>query len=272
MSIDEKVQSFYETLPFNIYGNIDIATNRIKKISLFKTYPVLKEIFEKNKIDNVIDFGCGGGWLINSLAFSKNVNVYGVDFSKTALKYANDISKKLKLKTTLINSNIFDFKIDLKFDLLISLGALHHTSNCLRALNHICKFGNDKSFIFLGLYHKYGRKPFLDFVKNLDNRSENEKFEKYKQLHKLTDEKHLYSWFRDQVLHPNETQHTYKEISSELSNNGFKIFSTSINNFEPFSSDEEIIKKEKKLYDYGHNKIKNNEYYPGFFITVAKNF
>ena len=102
--------------------------------------------------------------------------------------------------------------------------------------------------------------------------SEQEKFRKYKQLHKLTDEKHLYSWFRDQVLHPHETQHTYEEIHFILSNKGFKIVSTSINNFEPFNSDNKIIEKEKELYEYGLMKIKKNQYYPGFFIILAKNF
>ena len=270
--IDEKVRDFYETLPFNIYGDLNTAVERVKKINLIKIYPVLKNVFEKHEIKNIIDFGCGSGWLVNSLAYNNNSNVYGLDFSKAALKYASDVSKKLKLKTTLINSNIFEFETNLKFDLLISLGVLHHTNNCLKALNHICKFGSDKSFIFLGLYHKYGRKPFLNFVRKLTGMSEQEKFRKYKQLHKLTDEKHLYSWFRDQVLHPHETQHTYEEIHFILSKKGFKIVSTSINHFEPFNSDNEIIKKEKELYEYGLMKIKKNQYYPGFFIILAKNF
>ena len=272
LSIDEKVRNFYETLPFNIYGDLDTAVERVKKTNLFKIYPVLKNVFEKHEIKNIIDFGCGGGWLINSLAYNNYPNVYGLDLSKATLKYASDVSKKLKLKTTLINSNIFEFETNLKFDLLISLGVLHHTNNCLKALNHICKFASDKSFIFLGLYHKYGRKPFLDFVRKLNGMSEQEKFRKYKQLHKLTDEKHLYSWFRDQVLHPHETQHTYEEIHFILSKKGFNIVSTSINNFEPFNSDNKIIEKEKELYEYGLMKIKKNQYYPGFFIILAKNF
>ena len=74
------------------------------------------------------------------------------------------------------------------------------------------------------------------------------------------------------MLHPHETQHTYEEINVVLRKKGFKTISTSINNFEPFNSDDEIISKEKELYDYGLKKIKNNQYYPGFFIILAKNF
>ena len=38
--------------------------------------------------------------------------------------------------------------------------------------------------MFLGLYHKYGRKPFLEYFKEMNNKSEGYKFEKYKKLHK----------------------------------------------------------------------------------------
>ena len=137
-----------------------------------------------------------------------------------------------------------------KYNVIISLGALHHTNNCHEAIKHVCKFGEKNSFIFLGLYHKYGREPFLNHFKNIENESEQFKFNEYKKLHKnITDEKKIYSWFRDQVLHPHETQHTFEEISKLLINLDYEILSTSINKFE---------------------KIKNNVYFPGFFISVAK--
>ena len=56
LNIDEKVQDFYETLPFNIYGDLDIAVDRIKKISLLERYPVLKNVFENRNIKNVVDY------------------------------------------------------------------------------------------------------------------------------------------------------------------------------------------------------------------------
>ena len=37
-----------------------------------------------------------------------------------------------------------------------------------------------------------------------------------------------------------------------------------------FSSFDKIICNEKKLIYYAEDKIKNNEYYPGFFITIGK--
>ena len=53
----------------------------------------------------------------------------------------------------------------------------------------------------------------LKFKDLKKNDLENALFEEYKKLDKRSsDETHLRSWFKDQVLHPKETQHTLAEI------------------------------------------------------------
>ena len=156
--------------------------------------------------------------------------------------------------------------------MITSIGVLHHTENLPKAINHISKFSKKNSFLFLGLYHKYGRKPFLDYFKNMKNKSETYKFLKYKELHKThtNDELHIYSWFRDQVLHPYETQHTFYEISRLLKRKGYEIYLTSINRFKKIKNLNKIYNLEKKYYNIGKKKLKNKEYFPGFFIILAK--
>ena len=73
------------------------------------------------------------------------------------------------------------------------------------------------SYFFLGLYHKYGREPFLDYFRNMESLTEEQKFEKFKELRNLENKKHAFSWFRDQVLHPHETVHTFEEINNLFS-------------------------------------------------------
>ena len=76
----------------------------------------------------------------------------------------------------------------------------------------------------------------------MSNKSEGYKFEKYKKLHKnIKDEKKLYSWFRDQVLHPHETQHTFEEISQVLIEEKYNIQSCSLNKFKKIENLEEIF-------------------------------
>ena len=266
------VLEFYKKLPFNIYGNLSSAENQIKKYDPLKVYPVLKKIFSQYKKIKVIDFGCGGGWLVNSLSYHHGdfIEITGVDFNPVAINYANKLKLKLKLNSKFISSDIFTFDDVQKYDVVVSLGVLHHTNNCSEAIKHISKFGKPNSYIFLGLYHKYGRKPFLDHFEKIKDENEKFKFNEYKKFHNIDDEKKLYSWFRDQVLHPHETQHTFEELINIFQIIKYEILSTSINKFQDIKSFEEIISNEKKLIYYAEDKIKNNEYYPGFFITIGK--
>ena len=80
----------------------------------------------------------------------------------------------------------------------------------------------------------------------------------------------MYSWFRDQVLHPHETQHTFEELVSIFNSAGYSIISTSINNFKKINDTNEIVCNEKKLYYNAKEKLKIKEYFPGFFVTIGE--
>jgi len=263
----KKVLNFYKKMPFNIYDNAEVAIKNIKNFNLKETYPFLDETIKNS--NKIIDIGCGGGWLVNVISYHYKKIVTGLDFNKIAINHAKKISKKLKNKNHFIINDIFKMNLDKKFDLIVSLGVLHHTKNAIQALDRICKLGKSNSVICVGLYHKYSRKPFIEKFKKIKNRSNNNLFEIYKQMHFLTDQTHQISWFRDQVLHPHETSHTLQEVIDIFKKNKYEFIGTSINRFkkEPIS---DILYKEKKLYKYALNKIKKNIYYPGFFITMGK--
>ena len=108
-------------------------------------------------------------------------------------------------------------------------------------------------------------------MKNL-NKIDLEKalFEEYKKLDKRSsNEMHLKSWFKDQVLHPKETQHTLAEILPIIKSK-YKIISTSLNKFEQIHNLEQIVEEEKKWLDFGLQKLRNNIYFPGFFIIFGE--
>ena len=269
---NESVLNFYKELPFNIYGDINAATEQIKKFNPLEIYPELNDIIKEYKKIKIVDFGCGGGWLVNSLSYHLNdkVDATGVDFNPDVIKYANEIKLNLRLDSKFYSSDLFTFDNQTKYDLIISLGVLHHTNNCKEAIKCIAESGNSNSYLFLGLYHTYGRKPFLEHFKKMKNESENFKFNEYKKLHRIDDEKKMYSWFRDQVLHPHETQHSFEEIIPIFNSINYKIISTSINKFKKIQDFSKIIAMEKELESYSADKIKKKEYFPGFFITIGK--
>jgi SAM-dependent methyltransferase len=96
-------------------GKFSGLANRIK----------FEELVLKNQA--VLDFGCGGGYLLNSF---KNIKKYGVEINKYA-------------RTIAINkNNLICFKSSSKlpsnfFDLIISDNALEHTENPLLELKQL---------------------------------------------------------------------------------------------------------------------------------------
>ena len=132
---NEKVLEFYEQLPFNIYGDLKSAEEQIKKFDPIKIYPELGKIFSEYEKIKIIDFGCGGGWLVNSISYhhGDKAEVTGV-INPVVIKYANELKDKLKLNAKFISSDLFTFKSEIKYDLIISLGVLHHTNNFMKQL------------------------------------------------------------------------------------------------------------------------------------------
>lgn len=127
--------------------------------------------------------------------------------------------------------------------------------------------------VFIGLYHAYGRKPFLDYFEQLKsvNSDEDFLFRKYRELdHRHGDNVQSRSWFLDQVLHPYESQHTLQEIVKIFQQAGVRLVSTSINNYNKDFRLDELYEAEKKLYDVGMQYLRKQEYFPGFFYVLGQ--
>jgi len=89
--------------------------------------PLAKKLIRDYKLNNesnVLDIGCGKGYLIYEIKkILPNINIVGIDISKYALKYSHPEIKKLL--------SIFDARKKLKFknnyfDLTVSLATFHN--------------------------------------------------------------------------------------------------------------------------------------------------
>jgi len=268
----DEVLAFYKELPFNYRSTVDGTVKAIKKQNMLKAYPMVAELLSKKT--TVLDVGCGAGWLSNSIAHHYGCPVQGIDFNPVAVDRAQDVSKGLRASSEFSVQDLFLYRPEPAFDAVLSLGVLHHTNNCREALKsiatHTVKSGGH---IFVGLYHTYGRAPFLQYFENLkaNDADENALFEAYKELHStMTDETQLLSWFRDQVLHPHETQHTLEMVCEVFDECGIDLVSTSINKFQPISSREALYEAEKTYLELGRQKLKEKTYFPGFFVALGK--
>jgi SAM-dependent methyltransferase len=266
------VLEFYQALPFNARHSVEASTEAICSVDHAKTYPVLLPLLRRGT--RVLDVGCGTGWFSNSLAYHHGAVVTGIDFNEVAIGRARAVAAELNLAATFHVTDLFLFDPLESFDLVVSLGVLHHTNDCSLALRRICqRFVRPGGHIFIGLYHANGRKPFLDHFQSLKERgaTEQEMLDRYRQLHsQITDDTLLLSWFRDQVLHPHETQHTLAEMLPVLRDTSMQLVSTSLNRFGPIEPLSALLEEERKLYDLGVQRLQANQYFPGFFLFLAQ--
>ena len=280
------VLDFYKDLPFNIKSRPWLPSSK----ESFNNYcPSLIQTAFASKL--IVDIGCGPGHLINSLNYQylrgssqDNQSKYqGIDFNPTAINYAREIVRKESLNTEFFVKDVFDLDAtdliseDEKELFIISIGALHHTRNCLEAITQILKsssIGDRKISFLIGLYHLYGRKPFLSHFAKLKERgwSEAKLNQEFAELRGVSlDIVQDESWFEDQVNHPRETQHTLKEIYPIFMEFGFHLDCSSIDRFQR-SSVKDLISTEVNFEAIAEEKLMQRKYFPGFFTCLFKNY
>ena len=255
---NEKVLEFYKELPFNIRESVNDHVITIMDKSISDHYPQLKPIVK----NTAIEIGCGVGWLSNSLALHDNSKVQSIDYNPVVIERAKDISEYMDTKVKFECADLFKWKPTSSVDLVVSLGVLHHTNDCIGGVKRICNsMVKEGGHVFIGLYHKYGRKPFLDHFKDMMEMGCKEEtlYQRYRELDsRFDDETHARSWFRDQVLHPHETQHTMKEMNQVLEECNMTLVTSN------------VPEDEESLYQVGVDHLSNDTYWPGFFTFLAK--
>lgn len=284
--ISRKVNEFYEQIPFNIHETVESAGSAIRKMAFESVYPDVDRILKDSPASSVLDVGCGIGWFSLCAAYRYGVNATGIDACEKAIQRAAEVAEHLGLsnRAAFHRMDLFHITLDRQYDFVNSLGALHHTPDCHRALLSILPFVKDGGYVHVGLYHLYGRRPFLQMFEGFRARIaaasgrrekraiEQEALALYRKLNaRITDAAYLYSWFRDQVLHPHETQHSLKELHDWLSDAGFQCLSTSINQFAPVSDWDELFEMEKTFEAKSREmNLVRKQYFPGFFVVAAR--
>lgn len=278
------VSDFYRDLPFNYSESPSLYTESIRDVNQVLEYKDLdahlnsisakKVKFER---DQVLEVGCGTGWLSNSIAYHYGLNVTAIDFTEKAISMANTVSNALSQDNTFIQADIFEYVPPQSFPLVVSLGVLHHTKDCKAAFARASSWVEPGGIFYVGLYHKYSRLPMLQLLRSHAYwHGENFAYDLFRSMSSDHSERELgMSWFRDQVLHPHETQHTIEEIFQWADEFNLIVNSTSINNYSRLSPDscrQQLIDKEHSLYSYSYNKnVRELVFLPGYFtVSLSK--
>jgi len=270
---NSEVLEFYRELPFNYRESVETHVDAIRKQNSVNAYPILQP-YLSGPDATVLEVGCGVGWLSNAIAYHHKCSVRAIDFNPVAVERAQAINKGLGGSAEFSVADLFEFEPGPLVDVAISIGVLHHTNDCIVGVERICtEFVRPGGHVFIGLYHSYGRQPFLDEFSRMRKlgASEDALFERFRELDpRFNDEIHLRSWFRDQVLHPHETQHSMCEISAVLKSCSMTLISSSINKFEKIESEEALWEEEKLYTQLAQERLAQCQYFPGFFVFLAQ--
>ena len=274
--VTEKIKAFYEENPFPNYDDFDSAGSLIDKAR--------RGLFAKLLDDQipygarVIECGCGTGQLTNFLSIS-NRTVVGTDLCLNSLKMATAFKKKNDLdRAHFLQMNLFRpaFKPG-SFDLVISNGVLHHTSDPFLGFKSIATLVRPGGYILIGLYHTYGRlaTDIRRFVFNATNDSMLF-LDRHASDNNVSAQKRR-AWFMDQYKNPHESKHTVGEVIRWLESIGFE-FVHAIPKTVPFTElreDEKLFKPERLgstferlMVNLGQMITGHRE--GGFFITIAR--
>jgi SAM-dependent methyltransferase len=273
------MEAFYEELPFN-YSSAESGAELIRSRDQITAYPDVWRLLKSEQPLTVMDVGCGTGWFANTVALHHRLPVVGIDLSERALRRARETSAVLGVEAfvTFRRRNLWDTDHFGTFNLVNCLGVLHHTYEFHKALSCVAGLVAEGGFLHIGLYHKYGREPFLDLFKRFraharaDSLMEEEAFTLFREMNRvISDEQLLRSWFHDQVFPPWETLHTLEEVIGLLAAHDFELRSTSINRFQKIRDLPSLFEEEKKYYEHSiEQNVLQGIFFPGFFTALAQ--
>jgi ubiquinone/menaquinone biosynthesis C-methylase UbiE len=212
----------------NYYLNVCLGSEEFKKSGGKSINTEIKDMLKDvplKKDMRVLDVGCGRGD-INLYIGRKVKESVGIDYSKTAIKIANNIKKDLsnelskKLSFKLMNATNLDFE-DNYYDLVIAIDIFEHLtpkelSKCISEVKRVLK-PNGILFVHTGtnkllydvIYKNYTL-PLNKFITKLDKKIFSKNYPSLPKDPRTKEEK---------KQHVNEP--TYKSLQTLFSNNNF---------------------------------------------------
>lgn len=224
--VTDIVKAFYEENPFPNYDDVDSSFTLREKAR--------KGIFAQMLDENlpltakVLEVGCGTGQLSNFLGECSTRTVVGADLCLNSLRLAQEFKLRNQLaNVTFYQINLFrpPFRPE-SFDVVLSNGVLHHTSDPFGGFKSIVRLLKRGGIILVGLYNTYGRWP-TDFRRAMIRTFGDKAAVLDSRLRKASlNEGRRRAWLFDQYKHPHESKHTYGEVLDWFQQSGIEYITS----------------------------------------------
>ncbi len=158
----KEVKDFWEQHPLLSYelhqqpGTAEFfqAYDAIRKNEEFKYCFHLLRLPSLSTGARVLDVGCGNGWILDQYV-KRGAQVYGIDLTMKAIEISSLRFSQQGLKASFINASAEGIPfVDNTFDVVISLGVIHHTPRtelCAHEIMRVCKPGGR---ILIAVYYE----------------------------------------------------------------------------------------------------------------------
>ena len=270
------VQAFYEKTPFPNYDDFDNIGSLVEKAQRGLFAKLLDEQIPFGA--RVLEVGCGTGQMSNFLSVAKRT-VVGADMCLNSLRLGQGFAQRNRLaRVHFTQMNLFRpvFKPG-TFDVVISNGVLHHTSDPYLAFQSISKLVKPGGHILIGLYHQYGR--LITDTRRIIFRMSGDRFRFLDpNLRRASSSRaKKTAWFMDQYKHPHESKHTIGESIEWFAKNDFDFVKSipSTHPFKPFSPNERLFEPEKPAGTAARwfaelKMVLDGSEQGGFFVAIGK--
>ncbi len=257
--ISKNVKNQYEENPYPIWVNLGLSfePRNIKEVINDSNLNLDLEKIKLSENPEILVAGSGTGQhAITTASKYRNAKILALDLSFKSLSYAKRKADELKIKNiNFIQGDLLDLKsINKKFDLIESVGVLHHMEDPLRGWRTLSNCLKDNSLMLIGLYSDKARQHIAqikDKIKQLKLQSNHENIIKFRKdllkngNLKSSDIKkspdfYTVSGVRDLLFHIQEQRFTISKIKEYLNKLGLIFLG-----FE----DKLVIEMFKKAYN-----------------------
>lgn len=155
---------FYNTLNEDWYTATDHPIALLRAENAVRIPWIIQEI-QKSQSKDVLDIGCGGGFLTNALS-AKGYTVTGIDLSESSLEIAKKHDSTKRVQYLKADAYALPFP-DQSFDVVCAMDILEHVEQPQRLIKEASRVLRPGGFFF---FHTFNRNPlsYILIIKGVD--------------------------------------------------------------------------------------------------------